>query len=160
MRLVLDTNVLVYAFVSPEFVSKVRKEEWLELHEKARELYRDILKSKHELIIPSIVLKELAAVISGMVGEKEAREDVENVRSVALIDYDDPMFTQQAINYGVKLKLSGFDTDIATCAIINSTNLITNDRKFYDKFLPKSKEYGIKLFLLRKMKIKEIKNLL
>lgn len=43
MLLVTDTNVLVYAFLSPEFVPKARREEWLSLHRKANILYEDIL---------------------------------------------------------------------------------------------------------------------
>jgi len=28
MKIVLDTNVLVYVYISPEFVPRIRKEEW------------------------------------------------------------------------------------------------------------------------------------
>lgn len=160
MRIVLDTNVLVYVYVSPEFVPKIRKEEWYQLNRKANILFEDILTQKYMLIVPSVVLIELASTISGMTGEEEkAREAADEVRSSAIIAYDDPIFTEQAIHHGVKLKLSGFDTKIATCAIINSANLITNDKKFFDKFSSKAKDYGIKVFLFRRMSEKEIKSL-
>jgi len=66
MRIVLDTNILVYAFLTPEFVAKVRMDEWLELHEKARRLYEKVLAGRHILFIPSVVLVELGAAISGI----------------------------------------------------------------------------------------------
>ncbi len=160
MRLVFDTNVLVYAFVTSEFVPKVRRGEWIELHSKASTLYEAVLTQKHVLFIPSVVLVELGSVIAGLTrdGEK-ARKAVENVKSVAWIVYDDPLFTEQAINYGISFRLSGFDTAIATCTIINSANLITNDRKFYEKFSPKTVEYGLKVCFLRQMRMNEIEKL-
>lgn len=156
MHLVLDTNVLVYAFVSPEFVPKVRKDEWFALHSKARLLYEDILSGKHYLIIPSTVLIEMAAVISAMSGEEQARMDVDNVKENALILYDDPIFTEQAIAHAVNLKLSGFDTTIASCAILNSATLITNDRGFYEKFSPKARDFGVNVLLFRNLTDKQI----
>ncbi|RJS88367.1 hypothetical protein CW700_08025 [Candidatus Bathyarchaeota archaeon] len=59
MRLVFDTNVLVYAFITPEFVARIREREWLELHRKASRLYEDVLAQEHTLFIPSSVLIEL-----------------------------------------------------------------------------------------------------
>ena len=160
MLLVTDTNVLIYAFLSPEFIPKVRREEWLSLHRKASILYEDILAQKHFLIIPSVVLIEVASVIAGMTGDEEkSRKAVDNLKSVAYIIYDDPLSTEQAVSYAVKLRLSGFDTRIASCAIINSANLITNDKRFYEKFSLKAEEYGIKVFFLRKMTEDEIKKL-
>jgi predicted nucleic acid-binding protein len=160
MRLIFDTNVLVYTFVTPEFVVRVRRGEWAELHARASKLYEDVLSQKHTLFIPSIVLVELGSVIAGLTNDEEkARRAVENVKSVAWVVHDDPLFTEQSINQAISLRLSGFDTEIATCAIVNSANLITNDKKFYDKFSPKAEEHGIKVYLLRQMDMKEIENL-
>ena len=156
----LDTNVLVYAFISPEFVPKARKEEWLTLNNNARLLYEDILAGKHELIIPSTVLIEMAAVISAMSGEEQARKDVNNVKNNALIAYDDPIFTEQAIGHWLALKLSGFDTTIASCAIANNATLITNDKAFYEKFSPRAEDFGIKVLLFRDLADKQIRQLL
>ena len=92
MHLVFDTNVLVYAFVTSEFVVKIRRKEWIELHAKASKLYEDVLAQRHTLFIPSIVLVELGSVIAGLTGDEEkARRTVENVKSVAWIVYDDPL---------------------------------------------------------------------
>jgi len=160
MRIVLDTNVLVYAFLTPEFVAKVRRDEWLELHGKARRLYEKVLAGRHILFIPSVVLVELGAVISGMTrDENKARMVVENVKNIAWIVYDDPYFTEKCIEYGIKLRLSGFDTKIAACAIENSANLITDDRKFYEKFSQRADEYKIRVYLLRQMSINQIEQL-
>jgi len=160
MRLVFDTNVLVYAFITPEFVARIRKREWLELHRKASRLYEEVLAQKHTLFIPSSVLIELGSVIAGLTGDEEkARRTIENVRSVAWIVYEDPLFTERSINIGIRLKLSGFDTSIATCAIVNSAILITNDKRFYEKFSPKAEEYGVKIYLLREMTMEEIETL-
>jgi len=158
--LVTDTNVLVYAFLSPEFIPKARKEEWLSLHHKASILYEDVLAQKHSLIIPSVVLVEVASVIAGMTGDEEkAKKAVDNLKSVAYVIYDDPLSTDQAVSYAVKLRLSGFDTRIASCAVANLANLITNDKRFYERFSPKAEEYGIRVFLLRKMTEDEIRKL-
>jgi len=158
--LVTDTNVLVYAFLSPEFTPKAREEEWLSLHRKASILYEDVLAQKHSLIIPSVVLIEIASVIAGMTGKEEkAKKAADNLKSVAYVIYDDPLSTDQAVSYAVKLKLSGFDARIASCAIINSANLVTNDKRFYDKFSPKAKEYGIRVFFLREMTEEKIRKL-
>jgi len=160
MHLVFDTNVLVYAFVTSEFVVRVRRKEWIELHAKASKLYEDVLAQRHTLFIPSIVLVELGSVIAGLTGDEEkARRTVENVKNVSWIVYDDPLFTEQSINYGIEFRLSGFDTKIATCAIVNYANLITNDKKFYDKISSKAEEHGIKVYLLRQISMEEIEGL-
>lgn len=160
MCLVFDTNVLVYAFATSKFVARVRRKEWIELHTKTSTLYENVLTQKHVLFIPSVVLIELGSVIAGLTRDDEkARKAVENVKSVAWIVYDDLLFTEQAINYGISFRLSGFDTTIATCTIINSANLITNDRKFYEKFSPITEEYGLKIYFLRQMSMKEIEKL-
>jgi len=100
------------------------------------------------------------SVIAGLTGDEEkARRTIENVRSVAWIVYEDPLFTERSINIGIRLKLSGFDTSIATCAIVNSAILITNDKRFYEKFSPKAEEYGVKIYLLREMTMEEIETL-
>lgn len=159
MLLVLDTNVLVYAFVSPEFVPTARKLEWVTLNKNARTLYEDILAGRHELIIPSSVLIEMATVISAMCDEEQARRDVNNVKDNAIVVYDDPIFTDQAIAHALSLKLSGFDTAIASCTIMNNATLITNDRAFYEKFSSRARDFRIRVLFFRELSEKQIREL-
>ena len=52
MDITLDSNVLVYAFVPPLHKNKEKREEWKNLHTKARKIYEDVIDGKHRLILP------------------------------------------------------------------------------------------------------------
>lgn len=114
---------------------------------------------KHDLIIPSAVLIEVAAVISAMSDKKLAGEDIYNIQGNAVIVYDDPNFTEQAIAYALELRLSGFDATVATCAVTNTATLITNDGKFFRAFSDRAKDFGVRVLLFRDMTEEQIKEL-
>ena len=92
MRIVLDTNSLVYVYISTEFIAKARRKEWTELSKKSNIVFEDVLAQKHVLIVPSVVLVELASVIAGMTRDEEAARDaVEEVKRNSIVVYDDPI---------------------------------------------------------------------
>jgi len=149
MDITLDSNVLVYAFVPPLHKNKEKREEWKNLHTKARKIYEDVIEGKHRLILPFAVIVEVSSVVSMLTGKEEFGKDaaleIEDSSEVILFDSD---LKERAIDYAVKIKAGGFDNIIAITTILYGTTLITNDKPFHDKLTPFSDEYqfGIKFF--------------
>jgi len=52
MDITLDSNVLVYAFVPPIHRNKEKREEWNNLHIKAKKIYESVIRGKQKLILP------------------------------------------------------------------------------------------------------------
>ena len=62
MKLSLDANIIIYAYITGKNIKNERKRrEWVQLHEKADVLYTDVLKGKHVVIIPSVIVAEVCA---------------------------------------------------------------------------------------------------
>ncbi|MCX9012617.1 MAG: PIN domain-containing protein [Candidatus Methanoperedens sp.] len=158
MDITLDSNVLVYAFVPPIHKNKKMREEWKDLHGKAKKIYEDIVEEKHRLILPFAVIVEVASVISMLTGKEEYGKDaaleIEDSAMMVLFDSD---LKDRALDYAVKIKAGGFDNLIAITSILYGTTLITNDKPFYDKLAPFSDEYQFKVTFFRNLNIDALK---
>ncbi len=157
MKLTLDSDALVYAFIEP--TKEVYKEKYLEfevLHRKSDSLFNDVIKGNHDLIIPSTVLIEVAIVISRAVGIKIAKKVYESIKKNATeILYLNENFTEYCMEKGIETHLSGFDTVVFACAVHEKSALITNDRRF---FLNVKKHHPeINAYFLREMDLDEVK---
>lgn len=157
MDITLDSNVLVYAFVPPLHKNKEKREEWKNLHTKARKIYEDVIEGKHRLILPFAVIVEVSSVVSMLTGKEEFGKDaaleIEDSAEVILFDSD---FKERAIDYAVKIKAGGFDNIIAITTILYGTTLITNDKPFYDKLTPFLDEYQFEIKLFRDLNLYEL----
>jgi len=72
MMISLDANIFIYANISGEKIkNKKKREEWIQLHKKADVIYTDMLKGKHIVLIPSVIVAEVCAVISRMTNSEE-----------------------------------------------------------------------------------------
>lgn len=157
MDITLDSNVLVYAFVPPLHKNKEKREEWKNLHAKARKIYEDVIEGKHRLILPFAVIVEVSSVVSMLTGKEEFGKDaaleIEDSAKVVLFDSD---LKERAIDYAVKIKAGGFDNIIAITTILYGTTLITNDKPFYDKLIPFLDEYQIEIKFFRDLNLYEL----
>ena len=87
MKLSLDANVFIYAYITGENIkNERRRREWVQLHEKADVLYTDVLKGKHVVIIPSVIVAEVCAVISRLLRAFESYVDVRLLKDMSLDD--------------------------------------------------------------------------
>ena len=158
MGITLDSNVLVYAFVPPIHKNKDKREEWKNLHIKAKRIYEGIIKGKQKLILPFAVIVEVASVISLLTGKEEFGKDsaleIEDAAEVVLFDSD---FKERALDYAVKIKAGGFDNLIAITSILYGTTLITNDKPFYDKLIPFLDEYQFEVKHFRDLNLNDLK---
>jgi predicted nucleic acid-binding protein len=156
MRLTIDSDVLVFAFIEPtQKIYKEKFEDFKVLHEKADHIYRGVIQGRHELIIPSTVLIETAIVVSRMATEEAGMSVYKKVKTHASeILYLDDKFTEYCIERGVKTLLGGFDAAVLSTASFAGTALLTNDRKFYENI--KRHHTEMKAYLLRDLKVEEL----
>lgn len=156
MKLTIDSDALAYAFIEPtRGIYKERFDEFKALHDKADCIYKGVIKSVHELIIPSTVLIEVAIVMSRAVGEEIAKTVYEKVKKHATeILYLNEKFTAYCVQKGIKTHLSGFDTVVFACAVHANSALVTNDRSFFRNV--KKHHPEIKAYFLREMDGDEI----
>lgn len=157
MDITLDSNVLVYAFVPPIHKNRKKREEWRNLHIKAKKLYEDVIQGNHSLILPFAVIVEVASVISMLTGKEEFGKDtaleIEDSAEVILFDSD---LKERALDYAIKIKAGGFDNFIAITSILYGTTLITNDVPFYGKLNPFAAEYQFEAILFRDLNIDDL----
>jgi len=150
MDITMDSNVLVYAFVPPLHKNKEKREEWKNLHTKAKKIYEDVIEEKHRLILPFAVIVEVSSVVSMLTGKEEFGKDaaleIEDSAKIVLFDSD---FKERAIDYAVKIKAGGFDNFIAMASILYGTTLITNDKPFHDKLIPFLDKYQFEIKFFR-----------
>lgn len=151
MKLTIDSDALAYAFIEPtKEIYKERFEEFLELHNKADSVYKDVIRGVHELIIPSTVLIEVSIVISRAVGEELAKDVYARIKNDAMeILYLTEKFTKYCVETGIKTHLSGFDTVVLASAIYANSMLLTNDQSFFRNV--KRHHPEIKIYLLREV---------
>ena len=156
MKLTIDSDELAYAFIEPtKEVYKERFDEFKILHNKADYIYKGVIRGVHELIIPSIVLIEVAIVMSRAVGEETAKTVYEKVKKHAMeVLYIDEKFTAYCAQRGIKTHLSGFDTVVFSCVVHADSALVTNDRSFFRNV--KKHHPEIKAYFLREMDVDEI----
>lgn len=150
MDITLDSNVLVYAFVPPLHKDMKKREEWRNLHIKAKKIYESIIEGEYRLIIPFAVIVEVASVVSLLTGKEEFGKDaaleIEDSAEIILFDSD---FKERALDYAVKIKAGGFDNLLTITSILYGTTLITNDKPLHDKLIPYTDEYQFKIKLFR-----------
>ncbi len=156
MKVTIDSDVLVYAFIEPtKKIYKEKYEEFKVLHDKADCIFKDVIHGDHELIIPSTVLIEVAIVMSRAVGSEIAKEVYENIKkNTTSILYLNENFTEYCMEKGIET-LSGFDTVVFACAFRENSILITGDRRFFHNVQEHHPE--VKSYLLREMNIDDLK---
>jgi predicted nucleic acid-binding protein len=124
MDITLDSNVLVYAFVPPIHRNKEKREEWNNLHIKAKKIYESVIRGKQKLILPFAVIVEVASVVALLTGKDEYGKDVameiEDSAQIILFDSD---LKERALDYAIKIRAGGFDNFIAITAILFGTTL-------------------------------------
>lgn len=104
MKVTIDSDVLVYAFIEPtKRIYKENYEKFIVLHAKADSIFKDVINGDYELIIPSTVLIEVAIVISRAVGSKIAKEVYETIKeNASSILYLNENFTEYCMETGVE----------------------------------------------------------
>ena len=148
-RLTVDSSVLVKALAPP----RRRKDDemyrhQLSLHHRALEIFEDIIRKNKTMFIPSIVLVEVAAVISRITNSREdAYEAVEKIRKHSHRVLSDSDILDSAIATAVETKASGFDNIVLACTRLTGSALITDDLKLHRI----AEEHGIESYLLREL---------
>lgn len=147
--LTIDSNVLVKALAPP----RRRKDDeiyklQLALHQKAKEIFEGVIRKEKIMFIPSVVLVEVAAVISRITNnEEDAAEAVDRVRKHSHRVLFDSDILESSITTAIKTKASGFDNIVLACAVLTESALITDDKKLHEI----AKEHKIKSYLLKEL---------
>ena len=103
----------------------------MQLHEKADVLYTDVLKGKHVVIIPSVIVAEVCAVISRLTNsEEEGISVAKEVQEYCVVVYESASVMEELLPVIAKVKGSGIDSILAALAAKENTVLITNDENF------------------------------
>lgn len=154
----LDANIFIYANISGEKIkNKKKREEWIQLHKKADVIYTDMLKGKHIVLIPSVIVAEVCAVISRMTNsEEEGMKAANEIQQYCIVIYESASIFEELLPLIAKVKGSGIDSILASVAVTEVTTLVTNDRKLFN-LLEKS-QLELDLRLLAGMNINEIKS--
>ncbi len=154
----LDANIFIYANISGEKIkNKKKREEWIQLHKKADVIYTDMLKGKHIVLIPSVIVAEVCAVISRMTNsEEEGMKAANEIQQYCIVIYESASIFEELLPLIAKVKGSGIDSILASVAVTDVTTLVTNDRKLFN-LLEKS-QLELDLRLLAGMNINEIKS--
>lgn len=157
MKVTIDSDVLVYAFVEPtKKTQKDNYEDFKVLHAKADSIFKDVINGNYELIIPSTVLVEVAIVMSRAVGSRIAKDVYESIKkNASSILYLNENFTEYCMEKGVETHLSGFDTVVFACAYRENSILITGDRRFFHNVQEHHPE--LKVHFLREMNIDDLR---
>ena len=157
MKLSLDANIFIYAYITGKKIKNERKRrEWVQLHEKADVLYTDVLKGKHVVIIPSVIVAEVCAVISRLTNsEEEGLSAAEEVQECCVVIYESASVLEELLPVIAKIKGSGIDSILAALAAKENTVLITNDRRLHDRL--RAFESYVDVRLLKDMSLDDIK---
>jgi predicted nucleic acid-binding protein len=145
-RVTTDTTVLVRGLVPPRRKRHdVIFEEYIRLHSSASEVLRRIEQGEYQNHIPLLALIETACVVSRLTNDPESASlSVSFVSSHAKL-YDTADLLERSIEIGIASKASGFDVIFMACADVTGSQLITDDRKMYER----ARESGIDTTLLR-----------
>jgi len=157
MKLSLDANIFIYAYITGKKIKNERKRrEGVQLHEKADVLYTDVLKGKHVVIMPSVIVAEVCAVISRLTNsEEEGLSAAEEVQECCVVIYESVSVLEELLPVIAKVKGSGIDSILAALAAKENTVLITNDRRLHDRL--RAFESYVDVRLLRDMSLDDIK---
>lgn len=147
--LTIDSSILVKALVPPRRRKKdVTYKRQLALHQKALEIFECIIRKERMMFIPSVVLVEVAAVISRITNNKEnAIDAVEKIRKHSHRILSDSEILEESITIATETKASGFDNIILACAELTESALITDDSRLHEI----AKGRGIKSYLLKEL---------
>lgn len=145
-RVTTDTTVLVRGLVPPRRKRHdVIFDEYLRLHTSASEVLRRIEQGEYQNHIPLLALIETACVVSRLTNDPESASlSVSFVSSHAKL-YDTADLLERSIEIGIASKASGFDVIFMACADVTGSQLITDDRKMFER----ARESGIDTTLLR-----------
>ena len=148
MRQTIDSSVIIKGMLEPR--RKKQDEilrEQLRLHSIASSIMDKVNSGEAELIIPNVAIVEVASVASRLTGIKEMGVNTANfVKGVATIVNEGDILSE-CIDIAAATKLSGFDNIFITCAKVNDSLLITDDRKMHEA----AAKVGVKSKLLRDM---------
>ncbi|MGH2612723.1 MAG: type II toxin-antitoxin system VapC family toxin [Rhabdochlamydiaceae bacterium] len=169
MIILLDTNIFVYYLVPPEYLLPADRTRWSELHDKAKIIYENILAGKHTLVVPAIILVEIASIIQSITGdESKAAQAIEEIKrlnqeGIANILYLDSLLTEQSVSFVIESKLKSVDAIIGTCSVIRQATLVTNDADLYLAIINIPAEPGVSdridAYLLRAVSIDQLNEL-
>ena len=153
MMISLDANIFVYANISGEKIkNRKKREEWIQLHKKADILYTDMLKGKHIVIIPSVIVAEVCAVISRMTNsEEEGMKAANEIQQCCIVIFESASIFEELLPHIAKVKGSGIDSILAAVAIKEGTTLVTNDRKLFNRLEKSQLELDLRLLADRNM---------
>lgn len=159
MILSLDANVFVYAnIIGKNIKNREKREEWVQLHRKADILYNDVLKGRHEVIIPSVIVAEVCTVISRMTNlEEEGLNAAREIQQYCIVVYESKRIFDELLPIIAQIKGSGIDSILAAVAMKASAFLITNDKRLYKRL--KSYTIGIDLKLLADMSVNDARTM-
>jgi predicted nucleic acid-binding protein len=157
MKLSLDANIFIYAYITGENIKNDgKRREWAQLHEKADVLYTDVLKGKHIVVIPSVIVAEVCAVISRLTNsEEEGISAAEEVQECCVVIYEGASVLEELLPVIAKVKGSGIDSILAALAAKENTVLITNDRRLHDRL--RAFESYVDVRLLKDMSLDDTK---
>ena len=157
MKLSLDANIFIYAYITGKKIKNERKRrEWVQLHEKSDVLYTDVLKGKHIVIIPSVIVAEVCAVISMLTkSEEEGLSAAKEVQECCVVVYESASVLEELLPVIAKIKGSGIDSILAALAAKENTVLITNDRRLHDRLIVSESYVDVRL--LKDMSLDDIK---
>ncbi len=149
MRQTIDSGVIIKGMLKPrrKKQDEILKEQ-IRLHKVASSIMDKVNSGEAELIIPNVAIVEIAAVASRLTGLKEIGINTANfIKGIATIVNENDILTD-CINIASSTKLSGFDNIFITCAKVNDSLLITDDKKMFNAAV----KAGIKAKLLRDIK--------
>ncbi len=159
MILSLDANVFVYANITGKKIkNREKRDEWVQLHRKADILYTDVLKGRHEVIIPSVIVAEVCTVISRMTNsEEEGIKAAKEIQQYGIVVYESEHIFEELLPLIAQIKGSGIDSILAAVAMKVDSLLITNDRKLYKRL--KSSTIGFDMKLLADMSVNDARSI-
>jgi len=129
MRIVLDSNVLVDAFL-PEGKVEERK---IQRARKARRLWKACVSGMHEAWIPAIGLAEICASLSRLKSSKSSvLAAVEQVQRHTTVVYEDEQFAKVTLPRIADVDFHGADAVFAVLAALMGLRLVTCDATLRD----------------------------
>lgn len=149
MRQTIDSSVIIKGMLKPrrKKQDEILKEQ-IRLHNIASSIMDKVNSGETQLIIPNVAIVEVASVASRLTGTKDIGLNTANfVKGVATI-VNEADILSECIDIAADTKLSGFDNLFITCAKVNDSLLITDDRKMFNAAV----KVGIDAKLLRDIK--------
>lgn len=137
MRVLLDTNIYIYYYIPSNYVKSSDEKRWKSLRNKSRIIFESVLAGKHKLVIPAIILVEVAAKIFEFTGDEEKTGYIVDSlkklseNGIAHMAYMDYIATDQSISSIYQTGLKAVDSIIMACCLVEQATLVTNDAEMY-----------------------------